>query len=62
MYITNITDVYNDTLSLNNICTNNDNNIETKIPLSTIIPCRLSLICLKSLMVYTLVKPLIINK
>ena len=31
MYITNITDDYNDTLSINNNCTNNDNNIEIKI-------------------------------
>ena len=27
MYITNVTDDYNDTLSVNNNCTNNDNNI-----------------------------------
>ena len=47
MYITNITDDYNDTLSINNNCTNNDNNnnnIEIIIPLFTIIPCGLSLI------------------
>ena len=60
MYITNITDDYNDTLSINNNCTNNDNenNIEIILPLITIIPCGLSLICLISLMVYTLIKPL----
>ena len=58
MYITNITDDYNDTLSKNNNYTNNDNNIEIIIPLFTIIPCSLSLICLISLMVYTIVKPL----
>ena len=57
MYITNITDDYNDTLSINNNCTNNDNNIEIIIPLLTMIPCGLSLICLISFMVYTLVKP-----
>ena len=51
MDITNITDDYNDTLSINNNCTNNDNNIE--IPLITIVPCGMSLICLISLMVYT---------
>ena len=56
MYITNITDDYNDTLSTNNNCTNNDNNIEIKISLFTIIPCGLSVICLISLMVYTLIK------
>ena len=61
MYITNITDDYNDTLSINNNCTSNDNNIEIIIPLITIIPCGMSLICLISLMAYTLVK-LLINK
>ena len=64
MNITNITDDYNDTLSINNNCTNNDNenNIELIIPLITIIPCGLSLICLISLMVYTLIKPLFNKK
>ena len=52
MYITNITDDYNN-------CTNNDENIEIKIPLFTKIPCGMSLICLISLMVNTLIKPLI---
>ena len=62
MYITNITDDYNDTLSINNNCTNNDNNVERVLPLITIIPCGRSLICLISLMVYTLIKPLYIKK
>ena len=68
MYITNITDFdnmtgdYNDTISINNNCTNNDNNIEIIIPLITIIPCGMSLICLLSLSVYTLIKPLFIKK
>ena len=69
MNITNITDYdnmtndYNDTLSINNNCTNKDNsNIEIVIPLITIIPCGMSLICLISLVVYTLVKPLFNNK
>ena len=62
MYITNITDDYNDTLSIINNCTNNDNSIEIIIPLITIVPCGMSLICLTSLMVYTLVKPLINKK
>ena len=58
MYITNITDDCYDTLSTNKKCTNNDNsNIEIVIPLITIIPCGMSLICLISLMVYTLIKP-----
>ena len=56
MYITNVTDY--DNLTLCN-CTNNDNNIEIIIPLFTIIPCGMSLICLLSLMVYTLIKPLL---
>ena len=58
MYITIFTDDYNDILSINNNCTNDDNNIEIIIPLFTIIPCGMSLICLISLIVYTLVKPL----
>ena len=62
MYITNITDDYNDTLSKNNNCTNDDNNIEKIIPFFTIIPCGMSLMCSISLMVYTLIKPLINNK
>ena len=62
MNITNITDDYNDTLSVNNNCTNNDTNIEIIIPLITIIPCGMSLICLISLMVYTLIKPLFNKK
>ena len=45
MYITNITDDYNDTLSINNNCTNNDKNIEIILLLFTIIPCGISLIC-----------------
>ena len=62
MYITNITDDYNDTLSINNNCTNKDNNNEIIIPLITIIPCRMSLICLISLMANTLVKHLLNKK
>ena len=62
MYITDITDDYNDTLSINIISTNNDNNIEIIIPLFTIIPCGMSLISLISFMVYTLIKPLMRKK
>ena len=62
MYITNITDEYSDILSINNNCTNNDNNIEIIIPLFTKIPCGMSLICLIVLMVYTLIKPLFYKK
>ena len=62
MYINKITDDYNDTLSINNNCTNNENNIEIIIPLLTILPRGMSLICLISLMVYTLIKPLLSRK
>ena len=58
----NITD--SDTMILCN-CTNNDNNetnIEMVIPLITIIPCVMSLICLLFLMVYTLIKHLFNKK
>ena len=58
MYITNISDDYNGTLSKINNCTNKDNNIDIIIPLLTIIPSGMSLICFISLMVYTLVKDL----
>ena len=63
MYITNVTDDY-DNITLCN-CTNNDNN-DTNIviikPLITIIPCAMSIICLISLAVYTLIKPLFNKK
>ena len=62
MCITNNTDDYNDNLSLNINCTNNDNNIEIAVPLIRIKPCGLSLICLISLMVYTLNKLFFNNK
>ena len=63
MYVTIITDDYNDTLSINNNCTNNDNNIDIIIPaLLYTIPCGLSFFCLISLMVYTLIKPLFNKK
>ena len=63
MYITNVTDDF-DNMTLYN-CTNNDNNdtnIGILIPLITKIPCGMSLICLISLMVYTLIKPLFNKK
>ena len=69
MYITFITNVYDkitssnyadyDNMILSN-CTSNENNIDIIIPaLSFTIPCGLSFLCLISLMVYTLIKPLI---
>ena len=63
MYVTNITDE-NDNITICNCTTNdnNDTNIEIVIPLIAIIPCGMSLICLVSLMVYTLIKPLFNKK
>ena len=69
MYVANVTDydkmtdVYNDSLSINSNCTNNENNIDIVIPaLLFTIPCGPSFLCLLSLMLYTLIKPLITNK
>ena len=62
MYITNITDDYNDTITINNNCTNSEKNIEKILPLITKIPCVMSLMCLISLMVYTIIKPLFSKK
>ena len=69
MYVTDVTNDYNNITDLNttnnydNItftnCTNNENNIDIIIPsLLLTIPCGLSFLCLLSLMVYTLIKPL----
>ena len=58
--MSNITDDY-DKMTLT-ICTNNENNIEMIIPTSFLTkPCGLSVLCLMSLMVYTLIKTLITN-
>ena len=66
MYVTNVTDYdnmtddYKITLPLNNNCTNSENNIDIIIPtLFSTLPCGLSIICLISLVVYTLHKPLL---
>ena len=57
MYVTNITDD-NDNTTLCN-CTNNENDIDIIIPAMLFItPCGISFVCLLSLMVYTLIKPL----
>ena len=62
MYITNITDYDNKTDAYNN-CTNNENNIDIFLPaLLFTIHCGLSFLCLISLMVYTLIKPLFNRK
>ena len=61
MYITNVTDDY-DNMTLCN-CTNNENDIDVIIPaLLFTIPCGLSFLWLISLMVYTLIKPLFNKK
>ena len=61
MYVSNITDDY-DNITFTN-CTNNENNIDIIIPtLLFTIPCSLSFLCLISLMLYTLIKPLFNDK
>ena len=56
MYIMNITDDNNDT----NILDDNNCDIDIIIPILLFsIPCGISFLCLISIMVYTLVKPLI---
>ena len=53
----------NDFVNNTDNCTNNENNIVIFIPtLLLTIPCGLSFLCLISLMIYTLNKPLITNK
>ena len=64
MDIINVTDYDNITNydNITSLCnyTNNENHIDIIIPaLLFTIPCGLSFLCLMSLMVYTLVKPLI---
>ena len=59
----NMTDDYHDSLSINNNCTINEKRIDIIIPaLLFTIPCGLSFLCLLSLMVYTIIKPLFNNK
>ena len=65
MYVTNITDDYDNItdLTFTNNCTVTENNFV--IIISTLlltIQCGVSFLCLMSLMVYTLIKPLIHNK
>ena len=70
MYISNVTDYdnmnddYSNTFSLNNNCTDKEDNIDISVPTFLFtIPCGLSLfLCLLSLMVYTLIKPLFNKK
>ena len=52
----------NDNLSLSN-CTFNENDIDINIPsLLLTIPCGLSFLCMLSLMIYTIIKPLFSKK
>ena len=52
-----MTDDYNKILSSN--CTINENNIDLNIPtLLSTKPCGLSFLCLMSLLIYTLIRPL----
>ena len=61
MYIINVTDDY-DNISLST-WTNNENDIDIIIPaLLFTIASGLSFLCLISLMVYTLIKPLLIKR
>ena len=71
MYILNIKNQYDNIISSNyteydnmtlSNCTNNENNIDRILPLFTKMPCGMSLICLISLMVYTLIEPLLSTK
>ena len=59
----NITDVNNDSLSINKNCTDNENNIDIIIPTLILTkPCGLSFLCLMSLIIYTMIKSLFKNK
>ena len=63
MNITNITDDYDNITEYDNTTDTNDYNIDIIIPaLLFTIPCGLSFLCLMSLMVYTLIKPLFNKK
>ena len=63
MYITNITDDYDNITGYDNTTDTNNCNIDIIIPaLLFTIPCGLSILCLISLMVYTLIEPLFNKK
>ena len=60
MYVLNITDDYD---NITDNCTITENNIDTILPtLLLTILCGLSILCLMSLTVYTLIKPIFKNK
>ena len=63
--MTNVTDLNstNDYDNSTDDCTDNKNNFDIVVPtLLLTIPCGLSFLCLMSLMVYSVIKPLFINK
>ena len=63
MYITNITDDYDNITEYDSTTDTNDCNTDIIIPAVLFtIPCGLSILCLISLMVYTLIKPLFNRK
>ena len=63
MYITNFTDEYDNITDYDNTTDTNSCKIDIDIPaILFTIPCGLSFLCLISLMVYTLVKPLFNDK
>ena len=71
MYVTNVTNDYDNIKSSNYTvydkmtlinCTNNENIKGIIIALFTIMPCGLSLMCFISLLVYTFFKPLFSRK
>ena len=62
MHVTNISnyDIITDYDNFKNNCTDNENNIDIVKPTTLLtIPCGLSFLCLISLMVYTIIKPLL---
>ena len=65
MYVLDVTDLNttNDYNNISNNCTDNENNIDIVLPdLLFTIPCGLSFSFSLSLIVYTLIKPLITSK
>ena len=63
MYVTNNTTNDYDIITDYDNCTNNEDNFDVIIPtLLLTIPCGQSFLCLMSMMVYTLIKPLFNNK
>ena len=58
-----MTDDYNDSLSITDKCTLNENFIDIIIPrLIFTLPCDFSFLCLISVIIYTLIRPIFNNK